>query len=479
MGASGVKARAAGTGLALLMGLAALTSGVLAARQVGSPSDTSMPESAVVHGARQVLEGKPLYADYGRPPFICAPYMPLYYGAVGGLGRRLGAGPEGLFTLGRWISLAALLLAGGVIAWNEARLAGPRRGIGLAVPAFLASPFVLAWGPTARPDTLGLFFSLAGTLLWLKFEEKPWRYLTVVLCLLAFLTKQSFVAAPGALLLYLAIGKRKADALRVGGLFAGSVIAALLIMHAATDGLSTLNILDANLVPFSMTNLRLIGGRFLQSAAFPLLLALVGLNRERMHSLPFLYFAVSLLWAFYASLKLGSDLNYFLEPMAAACLLIPYTLETMEKEEGSRLNAVLLLAGLLWAVPQINYRVNALETYRVEDESRVRALVREFDGLVLTDAPRLAYLSRSPFLIDPYQLASLQTAGKWEVAPLLQMLDEGQVGLVVLKSPPEAGSTWQGQPRLPKGVAEIIRRRFVRTETLDGFLVYRCRSAHP
>jgi hypothetical protein len=347
------------------------------------------------------------------------------------------------------------------------------------VPAFLASPFVLAWAVTSRPDMLGLFFSLAGILLWLKFEEKPWRFLAVVLFLLAFLTKQSFVAAPGALLLYLAIGKKKADALRVGGLFAGGVVAALLIMHAATDGLSTLNILGANLVPFSFINLRLIGGRFLQSAAFPLLLALAGLNRERMKSLPFLYFAVSLLWAFYASLKLGSDLNYYLEPMAAACLLIPFTLETMEKEEGSRIGTVLLLACAIWAVPQINYRSNAIETYRVEDETRVRTLVKEFDGLVLTDSPRLAYLRESPFLIDPYQLASLQTAGKWDAGPLLRMLEEGKVGLAVFKNPPDVGSTWQGQPRLPKGVAEIIQRRFDRTETLDGFLIYRYRSDHP
>ena len=462
-----------------LLGLLAALNLAHALLQLPSPADTSMPESAIVHGARQVMDGKALYADFEIAPFIIAPYTPVYYAWTGLAGRLQGATPEGLFLIGRWTSLLALLLAACLSGWHARRTSGRSFAAWAAVPAFLSLSFVPAWAATARPDMLGLLLSLAGILLWLKFEEKPWRFLAIALFLLAFLTKQSFLAAPGALLLYLAIRKKKTDSLIVGGCFAGGVVTALLIMNAATGGLSTLNILGANLVPLSPTNLRVIGGRFLQSAAFPLLLALAGLNRERMKSLPFLYFAVSLVWAFYASLKLGSDLNYFLEPMAAACLLISFTLETVEHEEGSRLPTVLFLAGLIWAVPQVNYRVNALETYRVEDETRVRALVKDFDGLVLTDSPRLAYLSRSPFLIDPYQPASLQTAGKWNAAPLLKMLEEGKIGLAVLKNPPEAGSTWQGQPRLPKGVAELIQRRFTRTETLDGYMIYRYRSDHP
>ncbi len=474
-----MKPRAAAGWIAVLLGAAALLNLALALVQIPSPADTSMPESAIVFGARQVMEGGALYADYHRAPFIIAPYTPLYYAWTGLAGRLLGAPPEGLFAVGRWTSFIALALSAVLLSAGARRNGAGGRAPWLIPAAFLAPAFVLSWAATARPDTPGLLFALAGILLWLKFEERPWRFLAIVLFLLAFLTKQSFLAAPGALLLYLAVKKRKADSLMVGGLFAGGVAAALLLLHSATGGLSTLNILGSNLVPLSLDNLRLVGGRFLQAAAFPLLLGLAGLNRERLKSLPFLYFAVSLLWGFYACLKLGSDLNYFLEPLAAVCLLIPFTLETMEKEQGSRLSAVLLLACVIWAVPQINYRANALETRQVADEGRVRALVSEFDGLVVTDSPRLAYLSRSPFLIDPYQFASLQTAGKWDPGPLLKMLEEGQVGLAVLRSPPESPATWQGQPRLPKGVAEIIQRNFARTGTLDGFLLYRFQPDQP
>lgn len=439
--------------------------------QLGNPSDTSTPESLLVYCAQRVQHGQTLYQDYHHFPYNYMPYTPLFTWTTGIVARGLNADTETLFLLGRIFSLCGCFALAFLLYKHERK--GTADGFLLCVSGaalFLSSTILRQWGVTSRPDILAVLLSLAGFLLYTRQEGKAARLLAIVLLVLAFLAKQSSLSAPAALVLSQTLGKRNREALTVALGFAIPAAVLLIAMHVATGGLSTLNIVENNAAPMQWINAKLIGVLFLQAAALPLILAVVGAGEKGARDPAVLYLIASFALAAVSSSKLGSNINYYLEPLAVSCLLVPSGIRVLTN--GSKGSLVVCALIVVLSLPAMGIIVYSLQNPGFRADKNIRSLVQKTEGPLLTDSPRLAFLSRQQFLIDPFPFSYLEKQGRWDSADVVAMLDQHRIPLVVLNLPIEDSLSWQGAKRLPLTIIDAVKRNYTLHDRTDSYYVY-------
>jgi hypothetical protein len=438
--------------------------------QLHNPADTSTPESLLVYCAQRIQHGASLYQDYHRVPYNYMPYTPLYTEITGTAARWLNSDASGLFFLGRFLTFTCCL---GVafLLYKQGREGSDSFLCGSAGAAFfLASTILRQWAVTCRPDMLALLFSIAGFLMYTRFADKPARLFSLILFALAFLSKQSSVCAPVAIVLSQVLNRRYREALIIALGVAVPVATFMIAMHTATAGLSTLNIVENNAAPMQWINAKLIGMLFLQAAALPLILAIAGAGEKGEKDPGTCYLVTSLLFAVISSSKLGSNINYYLEPLAAACLLVPAGIRfAMDTPKGGVLFVALIL---VLSIPPLSIIAYSLQNPGFRAEQNIRKLAQGADGPLLTDNPRLAFLSRQQFLIDPFPFGYLERQGRWDSKEPVSMLDQHRIPLVILTLPVEDSLSWQGAKRLPLPIIDAVKRNYTLQQKLDGYYVY-------
>jgi hypothetical protein len=166
-------------------------------------------EGTLLHEARLLWAGEPLYQPLERERFVSAPYPPLHPLLLG-LADKI-SGPH-VFWSGRLISLAAALGVAALIVLIVRRAGGTWLGGLLGASLFLSAPPVLLWATRIKPDLTALLWTALG--LWFAQrslaltsdegrrakDETPYiRPSSVIIALcfvLAFFTKQTDVMAP-------------------------------------------------------------------------------------------------------------------------------------------------------------------------------------------------------------------------------------------------------------------------------------------
>jgi hypothetical protein len=173
-------------------------------------------EGTLLHEARLLWAGEPLYQPLIRSRFISAPYPPLHPLLLGLVDQF--AGPH-VFWSGRMLSLAAALGVAALIVLIVRRVGGMWLGGLIGVSLFLSAPPVQLWATRVKPDLTALLWTALG--LWLatllfdgqgdketrrqgdkqlerdNVSPSPLLPVLVALCfVLAFFTKQTDVMAP-------------------------------------------------------------------------------------------------------------------------------------------------------------------------------------------------------------------------------------------------------------------------------------------
>jgi hypothetical protein len=152
-------------------------------------------------------------------------YPPVYFLVVGILFKLFGVS---LFW-GRLVSFISCLASGLVCFFIVKKVTGSRWWGILAGVLFFAPPITRDWTLYFKPEPLALFFSLLGIYFVVKFIGTKKILWSVPVFLLAVFTKQSFIAAPIAVGLFLLITKRKVVFWYSGLLLAGGLGLAVLV----------------------------------------------------------------------------------------------------------------------------------------------------------------------------------------------------------------------------------------------------------
>src|SRR5262249_24842547 len=236
--------------------------------QTSNPKDTSIPESAVILGAQHLMHGEPLYSDFHKPPFNINAYTPGFPAVLAFVSNAAHLSLHEMYVWGRRIVLLFTILISVLI------LRRVRDHAFLCAVLFLASYSLWPSACTNRPDLPAIFLSLCGFVLFVSTRRSA---IALIFFLAAFATKQSTIAAPVAVTLMLLWERQFKKALIFGSAFAVLAAGFLLLLNITTHGLSTLNLIDANVAPLSFSNARLVINNALQSNPLIFILAIAAL----------------------------------------------------------------------------------------------------------------------------------------------------------------------------------------------------------
>ncbi len=482
-------------GLALLatVAVAALAAnGWIAAQALrGDHADILGMEPFVIHAVQRHALGLPLYLNPEAPPFALLQYTPLHYQASAAAVRWLRVDPRDPTAVARIVRGVAVLF------WclGLALVAGwlLRRGAG--GPATLA---LLAWWTTqsgvwwflARPDaaaTFCLFAALAVQARALRDATISWSWL-----LLAAL------AAVGA-------GYAKQNGWQAGAILIAALLArgnwraafgagmAMLAAHAALHGLAwsawgpawPANILGAldNGIGFDRAVAMAYAPFGLQSAAVVALAAACAWRwRGREHGeRQFLAvaFALLLLFAATAALKIGSAENYFIDAWGVAALLLGHAAADLRRQSADAVRTAGLAGAmflLLFAAPKLNEARRRVQADPGFAEfrpvaARVNQLLASMPGAwAFCDDARVACLLPDRTCLPQLLLAQIgQSHGRFRYGELAALTASGDLALLVLIGGDGArdvsGTTLLGAPLAgyeflaAAGPARIFRHR--------------------
>ena len=441
-------------------------------------------ESIIAIQARMLAQGEGLYSDLDSFPYTVSPYGPLFYGASALL-QLAGLAP---LAAGRLVSIAALLatlwLCNSLMArWGIGEF---ERRVGLAL---LASAGVIGnWGVVAQSDMLALAFSVAALERYAAYEANRNRGTLAAAGLfiaLAIFTKQSFIAAGAAVCVALLISQWRRGLLFAGALAAAGVAAAL-GLQAVTGGGYLSNALLANLNPFAWSKLAQHVEHFVLVSGGLAIVAGSALAR-RGNLLPalHLYTGFSLAVWLLTAPKIGSDLNYQLEPTLALCLAAAWSLERLRFFElvarhDPRWVTLLQLPLLLHLVLNSGVAVQsgiarmAREQMAQQqlaslapwlDPARGRLLSVEIDPMLHAERP---------LEVEPLIYTLLVEAGVTNPAPLSRALEAGEFSTVLLYQDFDDVASPEAHPELPSlppSQLEILRTRYRRTAHVPGPLL--------
>jgi hypothetical protein len=405
--------------------------------------DVGYPDSALVIRLADFVRHGQLFPPLDRPPYLVTVYGPLTY--------LLLAVPYAAAELLGWNAVLALrIVEAGLLAACLVMLAVlARRFDRSAVIILLAVLFAASgaplrtWALQLRGDFLGLLLSLSCVGLWVNGSTTRRFGGSAVLAALAILAKQTFVAAPVAVVVWLVWQRQLRRAAVWAGIVIGAVAAGYGVMLLREPAvIAHVAALDepvfeyrgaAHLLFAAATHVKVLYG-----AAGALLLFMSG---DRAARLVVLYWAISWLVAAATIPQIGGNVNYFWEPWFLSSLLGALGIGAALRHAARIplvVAAMLVLlhfnaigSGLLLVQREI--RGFATERSRVARHDRMtQDLALAVQGhTVLSSKPTYARQSRVPVVPDPYLTSVLVRTGSWDPAPLLAAVQNGEFDIVI------------------------------------------------
>ncbi len=397
----------------VLLGLgAALWSGartaIVAVSSIDLPYATVRAEAFVLDGAMRVAEGTPLYLP--APNLTMHVYNPLGYLVPAALGSLVTTDPAHLLFTGRLVSLASAVLTFATLFFWAHRVS---RSLLLAtLAAALPLPFAeLALSDFARlrPEIPALLCTVAAIATIHVFQSRRGAVTAAaILCTIAFMFKQSFVAAPIAIAAAFLVN----DDVRTGARFAAMYtlgVATSVGLCSAVWGRAYVE----NVYLAMASNPWLAGealahyGSGVSQQALGLLAAgaigAFGLAKQSEHRVLVAFWITSLLWNFVSAMKVGSNFNYFAEFAVASIFVSAVVVRDVLRDPTSRTGrfAVAALAANLIYTSMFTASTRVVPSFDAKSED-LRPLIQRYaaSDRVLIFHEKLAIQRGHPFGYD-------------------------------------------------------------------------------
>jgi hypothetical protein len=470
------------TVLVIGLGLSAAF-GVAAGRALGLAWPVTHPEGATIAAVLRVRDGEPLYQDFRQPPYLITPYPPLQPVVAGLTSRLLGLSTIETIALTRGLTLMASLAAMFLIR-EIARAHGAGRMAALAGAGMLLPlPFLDEWGYAVRPDLLAVALSLAALLSLVRRPDRPW--VAAAVAVLAFFTKQTAISLPVAATLWLVLSGRWRGAFAfvvTWAVLAGAGIGAL---EFGSGRLYVLNTVLAHLdtakngFDFAVRDIQPL----FTDGWLPVGLAAaatVVLTMRRRASLPVLYFVVSTVVTLVTLRTVGSDVNYLIEPAAAACIVASLAIDWLWRS-GSDSDLVHLLrsvgtlglvaATAVWGFGHWQYW---REDGGIHPIGRLPLQEIGAADTILSEEPLAVILADKPLLVsDTFHLSMLVSSGFLDPGELERRIKRSEIDLVVLRSDVSAPRYWKRQLIFPESLRLAIKDVYVPAGRVGMYWLYK------
>ena len=433
----------------LLAGVAWLCIGAFRL-EIAMPLQLNYVEGFNVDAAARLRRGEPLYGDPSHAPFVVTVYTPGYPALVAAL-MRAGLPPLAAGRLLAFLSALGIAVVVGRAGRDRAGWAAIA-----AAAVFLLDPLVPFWQVAARPDSTAALLAVVGVIVVETGATRRRDVLAAVLFAASIFTKQSFIAAPAAVLLFL-VDRNRRRAIRFAAALAAACAVAALALQRASHGWFLWHTVVGNRNPFSWGRAAELGGQFWSRHPLQILVLLVLFLagwRSRRRSAVALWAAIASALGTVMLGKAGSDLNYLLEAIAAIALfaarelpmewLVRRTSPSRVAAAGLAGCAIAVAATSVAAAARVHEPVAAAQAPYRELMARVArepGIVVSDDACLLVDAGRLVH-------IQPFVMTQLAESGRWDQRPFLEELDTQRVRLIVAQVGPPAAFASRYTPEM-------------------------------
>jgi hypothetical protein len=463
--------------------------------QLPTPREVGDLESKLVHLAWRVEAGVRLYPSWKDYPHVTNFFGPCYFLVVGWIGALCRAGLDGLFVIGRLVTVACALGTAVILGWLVRRGEGPKAGAVAAMTSLGAFPMIGA-GLMARPDTMAELLGLAGFFLSLANPARS-RVAGLALLVASILTKQTAVCFLVAAGLSLAVTGRRREAvtLLIGGLLA---IGAVIAVVSAFEPMFAPSLLGEGSTPWSMATwteqLRDVLLFAPDLFVVPVLGSWVWLSARPRTSTPIVLWLVVLGTALLTAAKVGAGPNYFLSLRLAEALAIGAIWRATRMPEAHRrsLRAAAVIVAAASLVPgtivaaRVAYAARADARFYGEPEGRRflaehRRLIRLAENAqiqLLTDSGllQLHQKERAPF-VDRWQFRLMVDTGQLRPDVILGRIRNESYDLVITTTDLQRPDDRPNADGLPEVLAEAARAHYVPAGRRLGLFVNVPRSA--
>ncbi len=436
-------------------------------------------EAVMVHLARRVALGQALYPDWSRPPHVPNFYGPIAFWALGLTGRWAGLGIDGLFSLGRALSLGPACLTSVLVGLFVGKRYGRFAGWLGAVVSVGAAP-MYGFAVMTRPDALAETLGFAGS--WLGMGRSAvQRFLGGAVLCAAALTKQTAGAFLIATLAALLFAKRSRDTLLVlvGWLLAMSLIVSV-VTFASEPNIAAALLGQVRLAPAPAALLSILKRLAITSPdllVLPLLgITLWGLRGEREADL-FAFSFVLVALGLISSIKPGSDLNYVLSLRLIAAMAVGklWSVARGATGQGSLAVSVAIVVVACSIVPGVRHaQRQALNMKRqadilaspvgrsfVRDRLDACRIAADPNTRLLTDSGLLAlYQGERAAFNDPWMFRALVISGQLDPKAIEDEIANLRYDYLILTSPlNDAYDNYEFG--IPPALARLARERYV------------------
>lgn len=444
-------------------------------------SDTTIPEGSIVYTAQAVFGANHVYRDYREPPYATSPYGPLYYVAVGSVGKILGGSIRATYLAGRSLSLACFAASLWLIYLFAKRKHGPSIAAVCAL-SLCTVPYFDRWIVSTRPDMPGVCLSLAG-ILCIELGTRRATLLAAICFSAAILVKPSFVAAPAAAGVWLISRGMFDQFFRLVARIVGLTLCGFAIAYSIWGDALLQNVVFANKAPVVLNLPSDFQRTTVILAFYPGLFAVAGgvsYLKRRKQPIEVWYVLCSLLVAELASIKAGADLNYFLEPTAAAAIVAAQGWKVaFDWCASSRVrSAVGIAVFLLLPQPALIRRVHQLQTSRLRwtPPTELKHLIQRCDKPPLITVAGLAVQAgHPPHILDLFNVSYLVDSGDINLDALLRSIENDEIQTVIAQH--SLDTEFCGVALYPAPLREVLRSDFVLTASRHGYDIYEKRGA--
>lgn len=313
------------------------------------PYELTSGEGLLLSDASRIYEGKPIYTDPNRYPYIISIYPPVFSFFTAILSIITGIG---LFT-SRIIAVSSTLLTciflGTTIYYYTKRLIVSIM-IGLL---YTTSIFVYQWSVFGRVDTLAVLLSVLAISLIIYQVNFYTVLIAAIICVLGIYTKQTAISAPLSIAIYLFLIKRRFSFL-FSFVFLVSFGVVFFILNSFTSGRFYQHTIQYNIQPYSINAMLSFIRVYVLLNPILLICSVIyiyiySIKTHKAPILPVLYFLISGLSTITVG-RAGSTINHFLENIAALTIIVGLFYVGIERElqYAKLLAPTLLIAQIIW-----------------------------------------------------------------------------------------------------------------------------------
>ncbi len=434
--------------------------------------DDADPE--VLNQAWRLAQGEPIYRGIDSPPFTFAAYPPLYYALVSLLLKFTGLS----FYPAKLVSFLAALSIGWAIVrlsreWRRSTLEAVRISCFLfLIPAFLYN------SARCHVQMMAVALSVWSLVFFLRNRWTDTVIISPLLAVLAAYTKQTQVALPLAMVVYLALRNRRWLFPYVATATVAGLVP-LLWLQRATEGHFLFNTVQLAKLAYDISYIPLI---FIHHAGPVSLFVGLALSiswrrfREQRWEPIDLYLAGVFLTTLVSLGRTGAHGQYVLELLVVTLLFLLRTTGVFSMRGRDRLVSLQIVFLLIYTPLFIMVEEGQWDMAANRAAKEIFPLLKTEHGPILSQQGSFALFTRGEIYVQLFHFSALSRAGLWDQGLLVRDIDQRIFAWVITEFPIEESiAAADDRERFTPEMQEALRRNYLRREAIYPYYLYRPR----